>query len=218
MLGELFSGGGKAHRSYTERYTKPTWAALEFAREEAACRGARECTVADLLAGLAVEDGSRANRVGQLKENAFYLRWLAGLPALPAEWHLENEAPGIEPGTGSGIEPDFETRRALAFAVLEADRDREYWIDSDHVLRGLLRFPNKADFALLKTELSLSGARAASRKDREEFPPEQNPSLKVAKYLMRKYILLLAPTLLSLACYLYILFEEFGIAMTPVAH
>jgi len=226
ILGELFSGVSKPHRSYTERYTKPTWAALEFAREEAARRGASEFTAADLLAGLSSEEGSRANRVGKLKENAFYLRWLAGLPALPAVEPLQGETarietgirPGIRPGIESAIEPDWETRRALAFAVLEADRDREYWIDSDHVLRGLLRFPNKADFALLKTELSLSAARVASRKDREEFLPEQNPSLKVVRYLVRKYILLLAPSLLSLVCYLIILFEEFGIAMTPVAH
>ena len=212
--GELVSVGNKSQSSFTERYTAPTLLALEFAREEAQQRGATEVTVADLLAGLMVEEGSRAERVGKLKTNAFYLRWLAGLPALPALTREEGEtAPA-----GHEIGLDVETRRALAFAVLEADRDREYWIDSDHLLRGLLRFPNKADFALLKTELSLDSARVASRGDREQYLPEQNPSLKVVKYLTRKYFLLLAPTVLSLACYLYILFEELGSALTPVAH
>jgi hypothetical protein len=210
MLGELISGGNRTQRSFTERYTEPTWLALEFAREEAQQRGATEISVADLLAGLMVEEGSRADRVGKLKMNAFYLRWLAGLPALPALRHKEPE--------DAGIEPDAETRRALAFAVLEADRDREYWIDSDHVLRGLLRFANKADFALLKTELSLDSARLASRKDREQFLPEQNPNLKVVKYLVRKYVMLVVPAALSLACYLYILVQELGIVLTPVAH
>jgi hypothetical protein len=209
MLGELVSGGNKTQASYTERYTEPTCLVLEFAREEAQQRGATEITVGDLLAGLMVEEGSRAERVGRLKSNAFYLRWLAGLPALPAL--------ALEEADLDSIRPDFETRRALAFAVLEADRDREYWIDSDHVLRGLLRFPNKADFALLKTELSLDSARMASRKDREQYLPEQNPSLKVIKYLTRKYFMLLAPTVLSLACYLYILFQELGLVLTPVA-
>jgi len=209
-LGELFSGGSSSQRSFTERYTQPTWLALEFAREQAQERGATEISVADLLAGLLMEDGSRANRVGKLKESAFYLRWLAELPALPALRHDE--------AAGGSIEPDFETRRALAFAVLEADRDREYWIDSDHLLRGLLRFPNKADFALLKTELSLDKARVASRRDRAEFLPEQNPNLKVVKYLVRKYVTLLAPSVLSLACYLYILIQEIGMVLTPVAH
>lgn len=209
MLGELVSGGNKTQASYTERYTEPTCLVLEFAREEAQQRGATEMTVGDLLAGLMVEEGSRAERVGRLKSNAFYLRWLAGLPALPAL--------ALEEADLDSIRPDFETRRALAFAVLEADRDREYWIDSDHVLRGLLRFPNKADFALLKTELSLDSARMASRKDREQYLPEQNPSLKVIKYLTRKYFMLLAPTVLSLACYLYILFQELGLVLTPVA-
>lgn len=210
MLGELVSGGNKEQTSFTERYTEPTLLALEFAREEAAHRGAAEVTVADLLAGLTVEEGSRADRVGELKTNAFYLRWLAGLPALPALVHESTDPNSI------GL--DLETRRALAYAVLEADRDREYWIDSDHVLRGILRFPNKADFALLKTELSLDSARVASRKDRERFLPEQNPSLKVVKYLTHKYFMLLAPTVLSAACYLYILFQELGVVLTPVAH
>jgi ATP-dependent Clp protease ATP-binding subunit ClpA len=208
--GELVSGGNKTQSSLSERYTEPTLLALEFAREEAQQRGAAEVTVADLLAGLMAEEGSRAERVGKLKTNAFYLRWLAGLPALPAPAHEE--------GDPNAIALDFEARRALAFAVLEADRDREYWIDSDHVLRGLLRFPNKADFALLKTELTLDSARVASRKDREQYLPEQNPSLKVGRYLARKYFLLLAPTVLSVACYLYILFEELGVVLTPVAH
>ena len=208
--GELVSGGNSTQSSLTERYTEPTLLALEFAREEAHQRGATEVTVADLLAGLMVEEGSRAERVGKLKTNAFYLRWLAGLPALPALTHEE--------GDPNAIALDVEARRALAFAVLEADRDREYWIDSDHLLRGLLRFPNKADFALLKTELTLNSARVSSRKDREQYLPEQNPSLKVIKYLARKYFLLVAPAALSLACYLYILFEELGAVLTPVAH
>jgi hypothetical protein len=39
----------------------------------------------------------------------------------------------------------------------------------------------------------------------------------VIKYLTRKYFMLLAPTVLSLACYLYILFQELGLVLTPVA-
>jgi ATP-dependent Clp protease ATP-binding subunit ClpA len=210
MLGALVSGAGNTHRSIAERYTEPVQLVLESAREEAQLRGSAALTVADLLAGLMVEEGSRAERIGQLKANAFYLRWLAELPALPAL--------SLGSDSNASIEPDMEARRALAFAVLEADRDREYWIDSDHLLRGLLRFPNKADFALLKTELSLDSARVASRKDREKFLPEQNPSLKVVKYLARKYLMIVAPVALSLACYLYILIQELGTALTPVAH
>jgi len=209
-LGELVSGGSSSEQSFAERYTEPTLLALEFAREEAQARGATEISVADLLAGLMMEEGSRADRVGKLKANAFYLRWLAELPALPALRHDER--------AGASIEPDFETRRALAFAVLEADRDWEYWIDSDHLLRGILRFPNKADFALLKTELSLEGARVASRKDREQFLPEQNPNLKAVKYLIRKYVTQLAPSVLSLVCYLYILIQGLGPMLTSAAN
>ena len=209
MWANFVSGGADSHPSILDRYTDATREVLVHARQEALNRDANLISVADLLGGLGVAEGTRAERVGSLKANAFYLRWLVGLPALPAR----------EPAPGSGdfttIELDVDAKRALAFAVLEADRDREYWIDSDHLLRGLLRFPNKADFALLKTELGLKSARVASRVDREKHLPETNPSIKVAKYLMRKWVALLVPPALSLACYLYILIQGIGMAATP---
>jgi len=153
-----------------ERYTDASKRACYFARIQACERGDTAITVSDLLAGLSVDEGTRAERVGFLKDNAFYLRWLSGLPPLPAQFRAQDMCEGE-------CQADFdpEARRALAFAVLEADRDREYWIDSDHLLRGLLRFPNKAHFAVLKTEINLYSARTASRQDREEHLPEETP-------------------------------------------
>ncbi len=191
--------------SIFERYTDAAQSALAYARIEAELRGSDEITVADLLAGLSVNEGTRADRVGALKLNAFYLRWLSGLPALPrAGVSTEQVSPEL----------NLEAKKALGYAVVEADRDREYWIDSDHLLRGLLSFPNKADFALLKTEINLDSARICSRRDREENLPEENPSLKVIQYLTRKHIALWVPSILSLACYLYILIQ--GIELSPL--
>jgi hypothetical protein len=207
MWADFVSGKTDSHPSIVERYAEPTREALVYARQEALDRGAEAISVADLLGGLCVAEETRAERVGGLKANAFYLRWLVGLPALPARV--------VSNGGSESIEFDAEAKRALAFAVLEADRDREYWIDSDHLLRGLLRFPNKADFALLKIEISLKSARVGSRVDRENHIPETNPSVKVVKYLMRKWVALLVPPALSLACYLYILIQGIGMVATP---
>jgi hypothetical protein len=203
----LWRGG---HPAIQERYTRSARRVVSYARQEAVQRGASAVTVADLLGGLTLDDESRAVRVGSLKANAFYLRWLVGLPALPA--YAADGA--VEE---SRIELNAEVRRALGCAVLEADRDREYWIDTDHLLRGLLRFPNSAHFAVLKTELDLRGARAGSRSDREQFPPQEAPDRKVFEYLFRRYFELVVPPVISLVCYVYILLQGIGMNLLPLA-
>jgi hypothetical protein len=207
-----FPGKRASSHSVFDRYTEAARKAISFARCEALRRDGAWITAADLLAGLSEEEGTRAERVGGLKANAFYLRWLSGLPPLPSL--IE----GID-CRDHAIQPEFdvEAKRALAFAVLEADRDREYWIDTDHLLRGLLRFSNKAHFAVLKTEINLKSVRAASRRDREEFLPQETPSLKVLQYLMWKHIAQWVPPILSLACYLYILIQNVGPELSPLA-
>jgi hypothetical protein len=214
--GQLVEGKSVTHPSVFARFTDATRKATDFAWQETMRRRGSEISVADLLAGLSVEENTRAERVGSLKANSFYLRWLVGLPALPT---IEAETTPVQNMDIAERIVDFdpEAKRALAFAVLEADRDRNYWIDSDHLLRGILRFPNKAHFALLKTEVNLNSARAASRFDRWENMPEQNPSVKVVRYLIRKYTTLLVPSAISLACYLYILFEGIGMPLSPLA-
>lgn len=221
ILADLVTGGSASHPTVLERYSEATRRAIYFARMEAIRRGAPAITVSDLLAGLSVDENTRAERVGSLKTNALYLRWLLGLPPLPAQSVPASAAPVTEWDLNLVANPaclDEDARRAMGYAILEADRDRNYWIDSDHLLRGLLRFPNKADFALLKTEISLTSARHASTLDREEFVPEENPNLKVVQYLLRKWAALLVPPILSLACYLYILFEGIGLTASPLAH
>jgi hypothetical protein len=210
---DLVAGKHESHPAVLERFTEAISRAIHFAQNESRHRGASATTVADLLAGLGVDETSRAERIGSLKANAFYLRWLIGLPALPARAEESIES---KESPESQLELDIEAKRALGFAVMEADRDREYWIDSDHLLRGILRFPNRAHFAILKLEIDLYSARAASKADRHEFPSHQTPSMKVFKYLIRKHLALWVPPILSLVCYLYILIQGFGLTATPL--
>jgi hypothetical protein len=220
VRGDLVSGKHGSHPSVTERWTEAARRAISYARRESLHRGASAVTVADLLAGLIVDEDSRGERIGSLKSNAFYLRWLVGLPALPARAEDSIESPEVSPELSldeSQLELDIESRRALGFAVMEADRDREYWIDSDHLLRGILRFPNRAHFAVLKLELDLHSARLASKADRQKFPSHQAPSMKVVQYLIRKHVARWVPPILSLACYLYILIQGFGLTASTLA-
>jgi len=190
---------------FSERYTDAAWTAIVHARCEALDRNSDAITVADLLAGLTGEEDTRAERIGSLKTNALYLRWLSGSPLLPSP-----TAGRACQDQSNRVELAADARQALAFAVQEADRDREYWIDTDHLLRGLMCFPNKAHFAVLKTELNLKAARVASRRDREEYLPDETPNFKVVQYLARKHFSLWLSPVLSLACYLYILIQTIG--------
>lgn len=84
---------------------------------------------------------------------------------------------------------------ALAYAAQEADRDQQYWIDTDHLLLALLCFPNEASPALASIPLDLESARAASVRHREEFPPAPKPSSSTVRTLLRA----LKPALIKLA-------------------
>ncbi len=205
-MGLIWAGAQGTH-SVSEFCSLEAQRAIEQAQLEAARRGAATVTVKDLLAGLTWEEGTRADRIANLKPNAVYLRWLLGLPALPASNLVVQNAQ---------IDFDHSARMALAFAQAEAERDDSRSIHSDHLLRGLLRFPNVAHFALLKTEVNLQSARNASKKDREEFFLKAGPRLEVYQYKVRKYMAHWAPSLLGIACYLYILIQGLEISQAPV--
>jgi hypothetical protein len=192
----------------TQRYTGSVRAAILHARCEALQRNERVITTSDLLAGLCQLEETRAERIGRLQDNAQYLRWLCDLPQMP--WP-DSAACQSE----KTCELDNDARRALACAVMEADHDGEHWIDSDHLLRGLLRFPNRAQFAILKTELNLKIARHSSVRDRDEFLPDDGPNLKMMDTLVSKYFPEWAAPVLSAACYLYILLQSMGAGFTP---
>jgi ATP-dependent Clp protease ATP-binding subunit ClpA len=196
--------------SVVERYTQSVRKAILHARSESLGRNQSIITVADLLAGLCEQEDTRAERIGELKDNAQYLRWFAGLPQLPCP-----EPAPLADEKAARCELDPEARRALTFAVMEADLDHQHWIDSDHLLRGLLRFPNRAQFAVLKTELNLRSARLASFDDRDRYAPEEQPQLTMMETFIQKHMRQWAPPVLSAVCYLYILLQSMGLRLIP---
>lgn len=151
-----------------ERYTDPAKRIIFFARLEANHRLEDHITPKDILAGLAWESGSRAMRIAPLKENAVLFRSLVGIPHLPI-----SSTPYLE--ITRDIPLDKDAKMVLAYAASEADRDKEYWVDSDHLLRGLLRIKNPAATALKSIGLDLKTLRTESRNDRNALPPISAP-------------------------------------------
>lgn len=76
---------------------------------------------------------------------------------------------------------DDHAKMALAYAAMEANRSLQYWIDSDHLLRGLLRFDNPARDALRTIGIELAGVRLASGKSRLETHPAPVPKWRMVK-------------------------------------
>ena len=155
-----------------ERYTEQARRAIFFARLVARHQGAERITPAHLLAGLTWEGKTRADAVGSLKDNAVDLWSAVGIPHLPT---------AARPYLGMS-EPDIslnqDGKKALAHAADEAKRDWQYWIDTDHLLRGLLRSSNEASDAIQSLPLDLETARAASKRHRAEFKPQRTPFLR----------------------------------------
>jgi ATP-dependent Clp protease ATP-binding subunit ClpC len=150
-----------------ERYTEQARRTVFFARYEASCQPIEKISTAHLLLGLVREGGSRAEAVGSLKDNAVQIRSALGIPISTDKLDkalLMRDMPLND-----------NSKKVLAYAAEEADLDQEYWIDTDHLLRGILRFPNEATAALRSISLDLNKARDASKRNRAEFPSKSPP-------------------------------------------
>jgi ATP-dependent Clp protease ATP-binding subunit ClpC len=151
-----------------ERYTEQARRAIFFARFEAIHQRADKISTKHLLLGLSWDEDSRAVAVGLLKDKVFELCAAMEIPQRPST--------NVPYGTNIEIPLDRNAKIVLAYAAEESNGDRQFSIDTDHLLRGLLRFRNEASIALESIPLDLPTARAASKRHRVEFPPEPVPT------------------------------------------
>jgi ATP-dependent Clp protease ATP-binding subunit ClpC len=141
------------------RYPEPSRRVIFYAREAALYARANEIDSMHLLAGLLVEPSNRAARIFHLAdrfpEESARMRSLKIFPE-----------PRILPLTR-------DCKRILAFAEKEADRLDDYWIDTDHLLLGILRQPTCAAAArAAATGLKIDEARkqvGAASEERESY-------------------------------------------------
>jgi ATP-dependent Clp protease ATP-binding subunit ClpA len=144
-----------------ERYTEQAKRALENARAEAALRGAQQIMPSHLLLGLSRDDGSRAAQIAALKDR---LSGFCGATVNP------DRLPTANPAGQSSLPLHSETKMVLVHAEKEANREWCEHIDTDHLLRGMLRFSNEASGTLKSAGVHLADVRAAAKRHRIEFP------------------------------------------------
>ncbi|MBZ5706539.1 MAG: hypothetical protein LAN63_14400 [Acidobacteriia bacterium] len=147
-----------------KRFTEESRRAVYFAREVALSADARAIDSEHILLGLMIGKNSRANMLFGLRE------------ILPEQFallsNLKHHPVGVKepPLTRDG-------KRILAFAAEEANGQRDYWIDTDHLVLGVLREQECAACkALNKVGIDIETARRtvsdnkASRPDHGRSP------------------------------------------------
>lgn len=111
------------------------------------------------------EGGSRTDAICSLKDQEKKLRSALEIPyptSKPEKAEFMRE-----------IRLNNNSKMALAYAAEEAKLDDSFDIDTDHLLRGILRFPNEATGALQSISLDLATAQVISRRNRAEFPQKK---------------------------------------------
>ncbi len=164
-----------------ERCTAQFKRALFFAELEVWHRNEEFISTRDVLVGLTWEASSRADRIASLKSQAVALRAAVEIP------HRPTTATPYFQEDHKLVPLDDDCKKCVAYARLEADDDGEYWIDSDHLLRGMLRVPSKGETALQEFGITLNKMRIASVMDRKEHPPNPAPTWgRVKLFLCRE--------------------------------
>ncbi|SRR5258708_10293736 len=130
-----------------ERYTDLAKRAVFFAIVRAIASEVSETTSADLLAGLLFGEDSRAQTIFQLRERFPYYR---GCPS-----KLEQLPDPLQP-----LPLTDHCKMILAWADTECRWMSDYWLDTEHLLLGILRVRQcTAAHHLAKAGLSLETAR-----------------------------------------------------------
>jgi ATP-dependent Clp protease ATP-binding subunit ClpA len=142
-----------------QRCTAPARRAIFFARAITIFTDAREITADHLLSGIMWEDNSRAQTIFRLQECFPLYR---GCPWKNIELSKE---PTDSPPLAN------ESKRILAWTVREAALLADYWIDTEHLLLGILCESScTAAGNLAKTGLTLAKARRAVNEHRSSRP------------------------------------------------
>jgi ATP-dependent Clp protease ATP-binding subunit ClpA len=161
-----------------ERYTDAAKRVIYYSRIEANHRDDPAISAEHLLLGLTWETKSSRDYVFPLRDFAVDLRALMAIPHFPSTSH-----PYLR---DRNIPLDAIGKLVLVYGAEEADRDGQYWIDCDHLLRGLLRFPNRAAEALTQSGITLAAVRKAAGEFRR-LPQKPAPKWGRLRLVVRRY-------------------------------
>jgi len=141
-----------------QRYAPAARRVVFFAREAALRLGADKINSEHVLLGLLVENDSIAN-------TSFRLQELFSEEAIQQSTITNSRSPKDLPLADDG-------KRILAYSAEEAARLGEYWIDSDHLVLGILRERDcHAAIRLNDAGLTIDLAREIVTRNRNTRPP-----------------------------------------------
>ena len=147
------------------RYTDQCKRVIFFAQQTALCGRATAIDSGHLLLGLLSEGGTRADALFRLRD------LFPEETAKQTNLIKQNSLKGTIPLTVDG-------KRTVAFTAREANGLRDYWIDTEHLVLGILREgENQAAGRLRAAGLELETARQRVVKNKCSRPPQPNPVL-----------------------------------------
>src|SRR5579859_7575550 len=146
-----------------ERCTEPLRRAIFFATFHARLGETAHIDSVHLLKALMWDENSRANTLFRLREHFPQHR------TPPSKFATIKDVPEIETVL------EEEAKRILRAALWEADMMGDYWIDTEHLVLGILKEPASAAAQYLaKTGLTLNQARRVvleNRRSRPDYGP-----------------------------------------------
>jgi ATP-dependent Clp protease ATP-binding subunit ClpA len=148
-----------------ERMSGPARRAIFHARDEALTRGAPKIEPTDLVLGLCRDVHQSDSQSIDLHEKEASFRDLFGRGAF-----------ATPVSTDKNIGLSKTSKLALAYACEEAEKDHVHSIDSEHLLRGVLRTEDEAAAKLTAAGYSLASLREAAKQHlrSEEALPLEN--------------------------------------------
>jgi ATP-dependent Clp protease ATP-binding subunit ClpA len=147
------------------RYTDECKRAIVFAQQTALRESATAIDSNHLLLGILTEASSSANGIFRLCE------------LLPSE-ATQQSALGNQQFVKGKIPLTADGKRVVAYTALEASRIRDYWIDTEHLVLGILRDGgNAAAVRLRSVGLDLETSRQRVMESKKSRPPVPNPVL-----------------------------------------
>jgi ATP-dependent Clp protease ATP-binding subunit ClpC len=147
------------------RYTDECKRAIFFAQQIALHEGVTAINSSHLLLGLLREVDSRANSIFRLRE--LLPAEVAHLVALRKQQLVKGTIPLSTDG-----------KRVVAYTAREANHLRDYWIDTEHLVLGILREnENPAAARLRAIGLDIERSRQSVIENKSSRPARPNPVL-----------------------------------------
>jgi hypothetical protein len=179
-----------------ERYNENARRAIYFARLEALARNSQDIATKDILLGLTYELYEEGHPFAMLHNRREELRTLMGSPPVEKTPETRN------------IPLTRDSKITLAYAAVEAKRDRRFSLEPYHLLRGIVCCGDSTAVALKGLGWNIDMLRALSKESQRLFPSKRPPLRRVLKHYRWKLIIATAGFILLAALIFYLRWQQ----------